>query len=63
MQAGKIEFVQVKSQVGGECRLRNPRLGATVALERDGSQAQDFSGDLLRFATTKGEVIAIHPHR
>ncbi len=63
MQAGKIEFVQVKSRIGGECRLRNPWPGATVTLERDGTKAQDLSGDLLRLATTKGEVITIRPHR
>ncbi len=63
MQGGRIEFVQVKSQAGGECRLRNPWPDTTIALERNDSKAQDLSGDLLRFATTKGEVITIHPHR
>ena len=60
MKAGKIEYVRIKSQAGGECRLRNPWPGATVALERKGSKAEELSGDLLRFSTTKAELITIH---
>jgi hypothetical protein len=59
MKAGKIEFVRIKSQASGECRLRNPWPGATVALERNSNKAEDLSGDLLRFSTTKMEVIMI----
>ncbi len=63
MQGGEIGFVQVKSQIGGECRLRNPWPGAPVMLERNANKAQDLSGDLLKFPTIKGEVITIHPSR
>jgi hypothetical protein len=63
MKASQIEFVRVTSQAGGECRLRNPWPGATVTLERNGRKAQDLSGDLLRFAAAKGEVITIHPSK
>jgi hypothetical protein len=63
MKAGKIEFVRIESQVGGECRLRNPWPNATVTLERNGSRAQRLSGDLLRLSTTKAELITIHPSR
>ena len=63
MQGGKIEYVRIESQAGGECRLRNPWPGATVTLQRNGSKAQDLSGDLLGFLTTKGEVVTIYPLR
>jgi hypothetical protein len=63
MTAGNIEFVQVKSQLGGECRLRNPWQGATVTLERNGTKAEELSGDLLRFPTIRGEVIMIRSSR
>jgi len=63
MTAGKIEYVRMESQAGGECRLRNPWPGTPVALERSDNKAQDLSGDLLRFSTTKGEVIMIRPSR
>ena len=60
---GRIEFVQVKSQAGGECRIRNPWPDTTVALERNGDKPEQLSGDLLRFSTTKGEVTTIRPSR
>jgi hypothetical protein len=63
IRGGKIEFVRVKSQAGGECRLRNPWPDTTVALERNGDKAEELSGDLLRFLTTKGEVTTIRPSR
>lgn len=61
MKAGKIEFVRIESQTGGECRLRNPWRGATVALGRSGGKIEELSGDLLGFSTTKAEFITIHP--
>jgi hypothetical protein len=61
MTAGKIEFVEIKSQVGGECRLRNPWPDTTVALYRNGTKAEDLSGSLLAFLTSKGEVVNIVP--
>jgi hypothetical protein len=63
MKAGRIEFVHIRSQAGGECRLRNPWPGTAVALEHDGDSARDLSGDLLRFSTRKGEGITIRPSR
>ncbi len=63
MKAGRIEYVRIESRAGGECRLRNPWPGGTVSLERDGNKARDLSGDLLKFPTTKGEVITIRPLR
>lgn len=55
MADGQIEFVQIRSQIGGECRLRNPWPGMTVALHRDGKTAEDLCGSLLRFQTTPGK--------
>jgi hypothetical protein len=59
MRGGRIEFVQVKSQAGGECRLRNPWPDAMVTLYRDSKKAEDLSGSLLTFPTAKGETIVI----
>ncbi len=61
MKAGKIEFVKIQSQVGGECRLRNPWPGTMVTLQRNDGKAEKLSGDLLRFSTTRAELITIHP--
>jgi hypothetical protein len=59
--AGRIEFVDIKSQVGGECRLRNPWPESTVTLSRNSRKAEDLSGSLLTFPTGKGEVVSIVP--
>jgi hypothetical protein len=60
MQHGRIESLELQSQAGAECRLRNPFDGSVV-LHRDGRKAEILQGSLLRFATRKGERIAIGP--
>ena len=59
MKAGKIEYVRIESQAGGECRLRNPWPDTTVTLCRDGGQGEDLSGPLLTFPTRRGETIVV----
>jgi hypothetical protein len=61
MEKGQIEFVEIRSNAGQECRLRNPWPDKTVTLYRDGRKAEDFSGSLLTFPTTEGETIVIIP--
>ena len=64
MEKGRIESVQIQSQVGGQCRLENPWPGTTVTLYRDGKKAGDLSSDesgLLRFPTAPGEAIVVVP--
>ncbi|MBN1361811.1 MAG: hypothetical protein JW993_14540 [Sedimentisphaerales bacterium] len=61
MKAGQIEFVQIESQAGAECRLRNPWPDATVALHRDDRKSGELAGELLVFPTRKGEMIVITP--
>jgi hypothetical protein len=64
MEKGRIEFVQIQSQVGGECRLQNPWPGTTLTVYCDGKKAGDFSPDkagILRFLTAPGETIVAVP--
>lgn len=61
MEKGQIQSVEIQSQVGGECRLRNPWPEATLTLHRNGKQAEDVSGSLLTFATARGETIIVVP--
>lgn len=63
MKAGKIEYVRIESQAGGECRLRNPWPGVTVSLERNAEQAEELSGSLLRFSTERGEIVTVRTSR
>jgi hypothetical protein len=61
MEKGQIEFVQIRSNAGGECRLHNPWPDKTVTLHRDGRSAENLSSSLLTFPTAKGEIIVIVP--
>jgi len=61
MRKGRIEFVELKSRVGGECRLRNPWKKTDVAIYRNGRKDKEMSGSLLRFDTGSGEHIVIVP--
>ena len=58
---GRIVFVELESQAGAECRLRNPWGESQVALRRDGEKSESLRGSLLRFATRKGERILVAP--
>ncbi len=61
MEKGQIEFVEIQSQVGGECRLRNPWPDRTVTLYRNREKAEDLSGPLLKFPTARAETVIIAP--
>ena len=58
---GQVEFVELLSQAGGECRLRNPWGETEVTLYRNGKSAEDLKGSLLTFPTAKAERIVAVP--
>jgi hypothetical protein len=58
---GKVEFVQIESQAGAPCKMRNPWGESKVTLYRNGVKARDLDGALLDFATTRGETIVVAP--
>ncbi len=62
MEKGQIEFVQIQSQLGGECCLRNPWPDKTVTFYRNSKRAEDLSGLLLRFPTSRGDTVTVVPH-
>jgi hypothetical protein len=57
MRQGRVEFVELLSQAGAECRLRNPWGESRITLYRDGKKAESLNGSLVRFPTRKGETI------
>jgi hypothetical protein len=59
IERGRIGFVELESQAGGECRLRNPWGESDATLYRDGKQSENLRGSLLRFPTRKGERIVV----
>jgi hypothetical protein len=58
MRQGRVEFVEIESQAGADCRVRNPFAG-DVALYRNGRKAETLSGSLLQFPTAKGEKLLL----
>jgi hypothetical protein len=61
MEKGNIEFVEIHSQIGGECSVRNPWPESSLTLYRNGKKAEDLSGNLVKFNTAKGETITLVP--
>ena len=61
MEKGKIEFVEIKSQKGGECLVQNPWPGTDVTLYVNGKKTKDISGTLLRVPVKSGENVVLVP--
>ena len=61
MRKGQVEFVELLSNAGAPCKLRNPWDAAAATLYRDGKKSQDLEGTLLTFPTAKGENIVVVP--
>ncbi|MHC4265792.1 MAG: glycoside hydrolase family 95-like protein [Planctomycetota bacterium] len=60
MQKGEVEFVEIQSQSGGECRLRNPwGEKSKVTVYKNGSKFKDMDDSLLTFETNQGENFVI----
>lgn len=55
----EIEFVEINSQLGQECKLQNPWGNEKVTLYRNGSKAETIGGAFLKFNTAKGENIVV----
>jgi hypothetical protein len=58
---GRVEFVELVSQSGAECRLRNPWGDSQITVYREGWKTESLNGPLVRFQTRKGENIVIVP--
>jgi hypothetical protein len=61
MRRGRVEFVEMESLAGEECRLRNPWPKGAVTLVRNGKKSEELEGPLLRFPTRRGETIFVAP--
>jgi hypothetical protein len=57
LQSGTIDFVRVKSPLGGKCRMKNPWPGEMMTIR----QNESVSGDVLEFDAAKGETILLAP--
>jgi hypothetical protein len=61
MTEGDIDFVEIFSNLGGICRIRNPWEGP-ADIYQNGIKAVDRKESLLEMETRKGEVIVLVPH-
>jgi len=59
MKAGKVDFIEVTSQRGAPCSLRNYWGKQSVDLYRNNKKSETLSAELLTFATKPGENIVI----
>ena len=57
---GEIQFVEIESRLGEECRLRNPWSEPCMIRETEGA-TRELDGDILRFATARGGRYVIAP--
>ena len=55
MKKGQIECVEVVSQSGSSCKLRNPWPGRKVVLYRNGKQEAVKNDSLISVETNKGD--------
>jgi len=60
MRNGEIEFVEIHSQAGARCRLRNPWPKKGLTIYRNGKAWKEMDGSsLVKFATVKGESFVV----
>ena len=57
----QLGFVEILSQLGGECRIRNPWPGREVEILRDGRRLARTEEDLLVIPTSKDSVHVLMP--
>jgi hypothetical protein len=60
-KSAKLEPIEITSQLGGRCTLKNPWPGSTVTLRRDPTRSEILSGDMLSFDTAKSERVILLP--
>jgi len=56
---GKIEFVEIKSQAGKQCKIRNPWGTEEVTIYRNGKRLQKTKANLITFPTKVDEIFVI----
>ncbi|MDR3246187.1 MAG: hypothetical protein LBT50_07120 [Prevotellaceae bacterium] len=59
LKNGTIEYVEIFSEKGKACQLKNPWVGEKVRLVRNGQAKEILSGDLLKFQTAEEETIVL----
>jgi hypothetical protein len=61
LRSEKVHFVEIYSQLGGLCRLRNPYDTDTVIIHSSGAQPRILQGSLLSFDTKSTQCVVLLP--
>jgi hypothetical protein len=61
VQNDQVEFVEILSQMGGQCIVQNPWPDTEATVFRNGKAADSLSGKLLTLSTTAGERLVLVP--
>jgi hypothetical protein len=61
MEKGQIEFVQIQSNKGGTCMIKNSWGDAELTLYRNGKKSKNISGKLLTLTSEAGEILILVP--
>ncbi|MCW1923847.1 LamG domain-containing protein [Luteolibacter arcticus] len=59
--AGEVQYVELLSEQGRHCTLRNPWPGQPARLYRNGTAAEVVTGDTFVFPTSAGESLRLFP--
>lgn len=60
-QGGRVTQVEILSEAGSECCLKNPWSAGAVTLYRNGRKREDLADAILTFKTRKEETIVVVP--
>ena len=58
-KSGRVESVEILSEAGATCRLRNPWGDAAVTLTRDGAAPESINGTLLSIPIAQGNRVRL----
>jgi hypothetical protein len=61
MEKGQIEFVEIQSNKGGNCMIKNPWGDVELTLYRNGKKSKNISGKLLTLTSKTGETLTLVP--
>jgi len=61
LRAGAVEFVELISEQARHCTMRNPWIGQSARLYRNGELSAVMSGTTFAFPTARGDVIRLLP--
>jgi len=61
-QKGTVEFVEIKSQAGKKCEVRNPWSGKKVIIYQNGKYFKKTKDALIGFSTKINDVFVIRPY-